>query len=270
MANLGLKLSFLCVFMASFYSLTAQNYMVLRIKYGNIHDVTQKADLFPSQSITADDLLTFSNQQATATLMDNQKNLYQLITSGKLTATKVKELLSQMAKAPKSGVRDAGTKAVSDLGAYFGKRTFYILGDVLKIRLAGSYLEDPSDFFVLKREQDGKPQIAKIPRTSGDTLVISKTVFSPFLSPEEPTTIHWVDAQTKKASPEAKISIEFVSETELKGVFKGLQQILVKNKTEKPTYQQLLEEYYYYFEQLYGYTDLAILEKWLKTNNYLN
>jgi hypothetical protein len=250
------------------WTLTAQNYIVLRIKDGKIHDLTQKTDLFPTQSISAEDVLSFQDQKASATLMDENRNIYQLTISGKLSTKKVKDLLSQKPIESFSSVRRLEATTVDNLEGFFGKRMFFILGDALKIRLSGKYVA-PNQYLAIKAENNGSTKPIKIPRLANDTLVISKDFIKPYLVGDSLVNIYLVDLTIKKAILETAITIAFVPEQELKDCFKAFKLVLEKQANEKMNQEKQKNEYIEYFEKLYGYTNHAALEKWLKSNGFL-
>lgn len=253
-------------------AIAADTFYVIHLK-GTATNKTTGTPIKVGDQISSNDQVKFGSKDAAVVIM-GAKGKYTL--SPAVSDNNSSELVAfvQSALVPlKSNghlsTRGAESEKIIDLKGYFGTSKFFIIGDKLTIALDQSKYPVSDKKMFIFRYIHKDTVVSKKVETNGTHIIINKktlyTIKGTYVDPEKIANVdlYYYNSETKNSTKVVNFTPHFINEETLKEELKVQKNIL---KGQNLSEEQINKELLSFMSDVYGRTDEAIFNKWVKTN----
>jgi hypothetical protein len=252
---------------------TAETYHIVHIQ-GDIQHVSKNVSLQRGMTIYATDKVLFKSSTAKAVVISSAKGRFVLAPPAQNKAAKFQEVVVVLSEVifpikktnANLSIRAVGGEQVFDLKQYFGEGQYYIIGDMLKVRVSQEkYPLNDNKSIVYRFIYQGKAINRKVIYTEDVIQISAKELFTDKEGKAiDPADVEAVELYQFTATPKSaeKILIFqpiFLPEEELKESLNAFLKV-EKNITDKQ--KALLD----FFQDAFGKTDEQVLTNWIAKN----
>jgi hypothetical protein len=256
-------------FLSCFSTLNAETYHILYVK-GEILLKKDRSLLKTGMKIRAEDQLIFKNREAKAIVMSNLSGRFVLALNkppqtAELIAF-VKEVVSPLKTNATLSTR--GTpQVVRDLADYFGKDTFFIIGNKLTFEADRSKFKINDNQYFQIQYKLGDSLVKKKLESANNLVSLDMPALfqdqeGKFLLPAE-VEICWFVHKPRSMEPKTSFQPVVISEDELKPQYAELLKLIENQQLNPEDYRNYILSY---FRDVYGQTDENALESWVEEN----
>ena len=255
----------------SFAAIAGDSYYVIHVKGSVINKTSGKA-LKVGDQINSTDQIKFATADAGIIIM-GAKGKFTITPSA--TTNNQSELVAYVQNAllpmKSSGhlsTRGGEADGVIDLKTYFGASKFAIVGDRLAIKLNTTRYPVTDKQVFIYRYVYNDTVVSKKIEFKDNNLIIDKAALYTFngkaIDPSKISNVevYYTNLETKHSTKIVNFMPQFVKEAELKEQLKLQRKIL---KEQKATDEQINKDLLQFTTDVYGRTDEAVFNQWLKT-----